>query len=354
LLNIRIQGRRAWLQSVSLALIAFFALLLPAAALADQAVLGQQAASQDFLATIVWTIAALSLAEMIRNSIQGLFSRLYGFNESGAGMKAVGAIAGMGSLFGLANVMRATAGEFMGGGRSEGRSSSGAGGGSISLSGETSYMGGESVLAGMTTGGEGDKGVTRDGGATGEMASALGMKAGQTSGLEKATGTGNQWGRTLGSLARRATTAIAAMGMGMAGMAIPGGDHLVQAGVNVFDKTVGAAAGYAGSAAGRFAGVQGSLLGHSLQTGKRAQKLTGGQIGVAESFRMVAGGATVQDAIARSLKLGGACAVHEKAGQFILGGMQNEAAANSPAKGKMDSGVNYKSQGWGGYWDYDW
>ena len=83
---------------------------MPTAGLAAQAAPGQQPAQQDFLTTIIWTIAALSIAEMIRNSIQGLFARLYGFNETGVAQKAVGAIAGIGALFGLANVMRATAG----------------------------------------------------------------------------------------------------------------------------------------------------------------------------------------------------------------------------------------------------
>jgi hypothetical protein len=49
----------------------------------------------------------------------------------------------------------------------------------------------------------------------------------------------------------------------------------------------------------------------------------------------------MQDALSRSLKIGGAYALHEKAGQFVLGGMKRDAAASRPTTGKMDSGVNY-------------
>ncbi len=317
-------------------------LLMPTAGLAAQAAPGQQPAQQDFLTTIIWTIAALSIAEMIRNSIQGLFARLYGFNETGVAQKAVGAIAGIGALFGLANVMRATAGGH--GGGSGGGHGSGGGDGGIKLSGENAPIGGGDGRPGsLTPGGEGNDG----------SAASINMAAGQTSGLEKAATTGNKWGNALGSFTRGATTTVAAVGMGVAGMAVPGGDRLVQASVNAFDKTVGAAVGYAGSAAGRFMGVQGSMLGQSWQARKQAQKLTGDKVSVAEGFRLAAGGATMQDAVSRSLKLGGAQAIHEKAGQFVLGGMQRDAA-NRPATGKMDSGVNYGSQGLGGWWDYDW
>jgi hypothetical protein len=350
LLNKRIRGRKYWLRVVSLCLAAWMTLLLPPAGLAAQAAPGQQAAQQDFLTTIIWTIAALSIAEMIRNSIQGLFSRLYGFNETGVAQKAVGAIAGMGALLGLANVMRATAGGH--GGGSGGGHGSGGGGGGIKLSGENALPGGgDGGPGGMTPGGEGN---APGSGASDGSAASMNMAAGQTSGLEKAAGAGNKWGNTLGSFTRGATTTVAAVGMGFAGMAVPGGDRLAQTGVNAFDKTVGAAVGYAGSAAGRFMGVQGSMLGQSWQARKQAQKLTGGKVSVAEGFRLAAGGATMQDAVSRSLKLGGAHAVHEKAGQFVLGGMQRDAAANRPTTGKMDSGVSYGSHGEGGWWDYDW
>src|SRR5208337_4093930 len=125
---------------------------------------------------------------MIRNSIQGLFARLYGFNETGVAQKAVGAIAGIGALFGLANVMRATAGGH--GGGSGGGHGSGGGDGGIKLSGENAPIGGgDGRLGSLTPGGEGNDG----------SAASINMAAGQTSGLEKAATTGNKWGNALGS-----------------------------------------------------------------------------------------------------------------------------------------------------------
>ena len=334
LLHKRISGRKPWLWSVSLSLAVCMTLLVPAAAFADQTAQGQQ----DFLTTIIWTIAALSIAEMIRNSIQGLFTRLSGLNEAGIAQKAVGAIAGMSALFGLANVMKATAAGHGGGGGSGGGHGSGGGGG-IKLSGEQAPSGGgEGGPSSMTPGGEE---AASEGGTSAGLAASLNMPAGHTSGLEKAADIGNKWGNALGTSSRRAATTMAAGALGIAGTAVPMGSHLVQAGTAAVDSTLGAAVGYAGSAIGRFAGVQGSMLGQSWQARKQAQKLTAGKVSVAEGFRIAAGGGTMQDALSRSLKIGGAYALHEKAGQFVLGGMKRDVAASRPKTGKMDSGVNY-------------
>jgi hypothetical protein len=293
---------------------------LPAAAFADSSLPAQQAPQQDFLTIIIWTIAALSIAELIRNAIQGLFARLSGYRESSSAQKAVGALAGMGALVGLANVIRATAGDH--GGSNGEHLGADKGGSGIKLAGESVPSGDGS-------------------GSSARMAAAMKMPAGQTTGLEKAVSAGHRAGNALGSLARNTATTAAAMGMGIAGMAVPGGDRLAQAGISTFDQTVGAAAGYAGSAAGRFLGVQGNLLGQSWLAGKQTQQKTGGPVNVAEAFRMVAGGANVQDAVARSMKVGGAYAVHEQMGHYVIGKLRKDTEAKQPATGRMDSGVNY-------------
>jgi hypothetical protein len=335
LLNKRIPGRRPWFWSVSLFFAACMTLLAPTAAMADQSAQGQQ----DFLTTIIWTIAALSIAEMIRNSIQGIFTRLSGLNEAGIAQKAVGAIAGMGALFGLANVMRATAAGHGGGGGSGGGRASGGDGGGIKLSGEHAPSGGgEGRPSGMPPGGEVD--LSEDGSPAG-LADSLKMPTGHTTGFEQAADVGNKWGNALGTYSRRAATTAAAGALGIAGMAVPLGSRLAQAGAVAADSTIGAAAGYAGSAIGRFAGVQGSMLSQSWQARKQAQNLTGGKISAAEGFRIAAGGVTMPDAFSRSLKFGGAYALHDKAGQFVLGWMKRDAATSRPTTGKMDNGVNY-------------
>jgi hypothetical protein len=167
------------------------------------------------------------------------------------------------------------------------------------------------------------------------------MPNGHTEGLERAGDIGSKWGNALGSYSRRATSTVAAGALGVAGMAFPMSNRLVQNGAMAVDNTIGAAAGYAGSAIGRFAGFQGSMFSQSLQARNRAQKLKGGKVSAAEGFRIVAGGVTMQDALSRSLKVGGAYALHERAGQFVLGGMKRDAAAGKPTTGKMDSAVNY-------------
>jgi hypothetical protein len=328
LLSKMLSGCKPWFWLVSLTLAACMILLAPAVAMADQPVQGQQ----DFLTTIIWTIAALSIAEMIRNSIQGIFARLSGLNEAGIAQKAVGAIAGMGALFGLANVMRATATGNGGGGFGGGSHGTGEGCGGIRLSGEDAPYGCGEVRPEVD--------ASEDGAPVG-LTDCLKMPTGHTTGFEQAADAGNKWGNALGMYSRRATTTVAAGALGIAGMAVPMGSRLAQAGTVAADSTIGAAAGYAGSAIGRFAGVQGSMLNQSWQAGKQVQQMTGGKASTAEGFRIAAGGVTMQDAFSRSLKFGGAYALHDKAGQFMLGWMQKDTTGGRPTTGRMDNRVHY-------------
>ncbi|WP_157834949.1 hypothetical protein [Desulfofalx alkaliphila] len=57
---------------------------------------------------LVWMYAIIPLSEMLRNSVQGLFTRMSGFDESGTATKVFGAIGGVSSLVGMGNLMRAT------------------------------------------------------------------------------------------------------------------------------------------------------------------------------------------------------------------------------------------------------
>jgi hypothetical protein len=333
--DILLKKRLFWYKSriwpVSLFLVVCMILLAPGAAFADQTATGQQ----DFLTTMIWTIAALSIAEMIRNSIQGIFARLSGLNEASIAQKTIGAMAGMGAIFGLANAIRATA---SGQGGCGSHTLSGAGSSGIKLSGENYPCGcGDGGASFVSPGGEEKSSEL----GTSDLAAVLKMPEGHTAGLEKAADLGNKWGNALGAYSRRATATVAEGALGVAGMAVPMGSRLVQAGTMAVDSTIGSAAEYAGSAVGRFVGVQGSMLGQSWEARKQAQKLTGSKVSAAEGFRITAGGSTMQDALSRSLKFGGAYALHEKAGQSVLRGMKRDPAASMPTTGKMDSTVDY-------------
>ncbi len=188
-------GCRVWASPLSLVVTLVLVVLMPAASFAASTDPGQAAApgptAQDCLTVIVWTIAALSIAEMIRNSIQGLFTRLSGINESGFATKAVGAISGVGALFGLANLSRTTVGGFSGhsGGFSGGQRT-----GEINLAGVNSPLEGASLQTDGVFAGK----------PYGEMAgSNFSLETpGTTVGLQRASQTGNRWGSLWARLPR--------------------------------------------------------------------------------------------------------------------------------------------------------
>lgn len=63
----------------------------------------------NWLESIVWMMILIPVAEMIRNSVQGLFTRLSGVDEAGAVGKAMG-IFGLASLVGLGGLAKSTVG----------------------------------------------------------------------------------------------------------------------------------------------------------------------------------------------------------------------------------------------------
>jgi hypothetical protein len=125
----------------------------------------------------------------------------------------------------------------------------------------------------------------------------------------------------------------------MAGAAIPGGANLAEAGTDLFRNTGGRAIGYAGTAAGRFAGTHAGLLTQSLA----AQRQSGGRVGISEAFRMVAGGATVGEAVSRSMRFAVSQTFHPQAGPMALAGQAEDAAGTSVANRPTSSmdGVRY-------------
>jgi hypothetical protein len=299
-----------------LILLAVF-LLAPPAASAAPGDPGQAAAQgqngQDLLTIIIWAIAALSISEMIRNSIQGLFTRLSGMNEASFASKAVGAIAGVGALFGLASLGGATLGAGARAGASGGQSFGGQS--SINLGGQPAP---EGAGQGLATG-------------TGQV--------GDTAGLSAAGRAGSNLGASIGGFARSVATGIAGGALTLATSAIPGGERLAEAGTRFFNNTVGLGIQHAGAAAGRFVGTHGHLLGQSLQ----ARRLSGGTTGLKDAFQQVTGGASFSDAMKRSMKFSTLHAAHQRAGGLALEGMKadGEKAGGEQAPVTSMDGVRY-------------
>lgn len=285
-------------------------LLAPLAALAAPADPGQAAGQgQDFLTIIIWTTAALSISEMIRNSIRGLFARLSGVNEAAFASKAVGAIAGVGSLFGLTALGGVTMGAGARSGASGGQSFKGQGG--INLGGQPNPGGSASQLFSTGTG-----------------------QAGDTGGLAAAGKAGNNWGAPLGGFARSMATGLVGGALSLATSAIPGGERLAETGTRFFDNTAGLGIQKAGGAAGSFAGANLHLLGQSLQ----ANRLSKGTAGLGGAFQQVTGGSSLGDAMKRSMKFSAANAAHQQMGGIALERMkgseaQDPAAPNTAAPG---------------------
>lgn len=58
----------------------------------------------SWIQLLIWMAIILPLAEMLRNSVQGIFTRMAGFDEAGAATKVMGMM-GFGSLMGMGNLM---------------------------------------------------------------------------------------------------------------------------------------------------------------------------------------------------------------------------------------------------------
>jgi hypothetical protein len=285
----------------------------PASAFASemsQTVQGQPT-PQDSLTIIIWTIAALSIAEMIRNTLQGLFARLSGFNEMNFAQKAVGAIAGMGALFGLASLGKTTLSSngAQGGWYTGGQNSAG-----MKLSGEAVPDG--DVLYGAAA--VGQAGITTASSGKGSGPETYSVK---NAGFMRAAQTGSSLGKTMGSFASNTATVGAGAIMSMAGAAIPGGERLAAMGQNAFRHTAGRLFGYTGEAAGRFVGANASLLGQSYAVKRQSS----GQMSVGDAFKMVAGGSTFEEAMSRSLKFSTAHSLHPGLGRMALEGLTPDA-----------------------------
>lgn len=92
-------------------------------------------ASSNWLSALIWAIAVIPLGEMIRNSVQGLFTRMSGFDEAGTAGRVMGFL-GLGSVMGAGKLASATAG---GGSKSlSGGDMKGGGSGNMALQGRES------------------------------------------------------------------------------------------------------------------------------------------------------------------------------------------------------------------------
>ncbi len=278
------------------------------------------ATSQNMIVILIWFVAMLPIAEMIRNSMLGLFTRHSEFDEAGFATKSLAAIAGLGGLVGLSQLGKASFGAGAAGGipgGAVGRSGGMGGGGVVSTSGTGSGGANPIALQGREAFPGGDAGsalpatASTDGAAMsaataagGTVAQGMGKPgAGLIGGLQQAASFGERAGARVGGAAGAITSSFVSGATALAGSAIPGGKHLADAGQK-FGHVVGKVAEHGVGAVTRGIATYGHLV---AQTGSDWLKQGDKEgYGIGESFRRVTGGETLGDASGRAWKVAGA------------------------------------------------
>jgi hypothetical protein len=213
----------------------YFGFAFNATAGLQTAIAAQPANGQNMITILIWLMAMLPVAEMIRNSMQGLFTRHSEFDEAGFATRSLAAIAGIGGMIGLSNLGRATFGHGMsgrtpgGGGGWDGGAGHAAGQG-IKLTGSDAPLGGGagSVPAPMP-----DVPAVSIAGVTPSQSGVS-----PAGGLQRAVSWGEKAGAFTGGVAGAATSSFVSGAIGLAGCAIPGGQVFADVG-----RKAGSAAG---------------------------------------------------------------------------------------------------------------
>ncbi|RJO62785.1 MAG: hypothetical protein C4542_02155 [Dehalococcoidia bacterium] len=254
---------------------------------------------QNWFQLLVWLMILLPIAEMLRNSVQGLFTRMSGIDESGAAGKVMGAL-GLGAMVGMGRLASTAAPR-----KHPVQPPSGGPSGGLSLGGREappspppiSPPGGSP--AGGSFGAFGPGSTTVSSGPAGNVGVARTSVSGASGLGELGSGsaTQNLYGAQGARLSQVVSTSRAVGAAGAKALAapaavmfaaVPGGQHMVNL------------ASAVGGAAGRAVGAVGGL---AYQTAK-VRKEEG--VGVKEAFKQVTGGKDAARSIGRAATVVGA------------------------------------------------
>lgn len=244
----------------------------------------QSANGQNMITILIWLMAMLPIAEMIRNSMQGLFTRRSEFDEAGFATRSLAAIAGIGGMIGLSNLGRATFGPGMprrspGGGDGRDGGVSHVAGEGIKLTGSDAPLGGGTGIASVPMP------DVHPVSAAGAPPTQLG--ASPAKGLRRAVSWGEKAGVFAGGVAGAATSSFVSGAIGLAGCAIPGGQVFADVGRKA-GSTAGMLAEHGVNAVTRSAATHGHLFAQSASYWVQQGRREGDSFG--ESFRRVSSG----------------------------------------------------------------